>query len=297
MIMTRATTFPHLLASLFIAAFASAGEKTYPRPDLLVEPADLARAAGSFVILDARDRRGYDGGHVASARWVDHAAWARAFDEGKDAEGWGKRIGSLGIGAGTRVVVYDDSRSKEAARIWWILRFWGVEDVRLLNGGWAGWKAGKHPVEKEENAAEAVRFEAKARPARLATKAQLLESLKGGTVQIVDARSEKEYCGVEKLTNKRAGAIPGAKQLEWSDLIEKDTQRFKPAADLRKLFKDAGVSLERPTATHCQSGGRASVMAFGLELMGAKEVGNYYSSWSEWGNAEETPVVKPKPRR
>lgn len=195
------------------------------------------------------------------------------------------------------MVVYDDSRSKDAARIWWVLRYWGVEDVRVLNGGWSGWKDGKYPVEKAENVAKAVRFEAKARTARLATKNQLLESLKGGTLQIVDARSEKEFCGTEKLTNKRAGAIPGAKQLEWSDLIDEKSHRFKPAAELRKLFADAGIALDRPTATHCQSGGRAAVMAFGLELMGAKEVGNYYSSWSEWGNAEDTPVVKPKAKR
>ena len=295
--MTRATLFPALLAPLFFAATASAGEKAYPRPELLVEPVALAQTAEGFVILDARDRRKYDEGHAASARWVDRAAWARAFDEGKDASGWGKRIGSLGIGADTKVVVYDDSRSNNAARIWWLLRYWGVEDVRILNGGWSGWKDGGHPTEKTATAPKAVTYLATARPARLATKNQLLKSLKGGTLQIVDTRSEKEFCGVEKLTNKRAGAIPGAKQLEWSDLIDNKTHRFKSAADLRKLFADAGVALDRPTATYCQSGGRAAVMAFGMELMGAKDVGNYYSSWSEWGNAEDTPVVKPKAKR
>jgi thiosulfate/3-mercaptopyruvate sulfurtransferase len=295
--MIRVRLFSCLLAPLLFAATTAAEEKAYPQPDLLIEPADLAGTLQSFVVLDARERRKYDAGHVPAARWVDHDAWAKAFDEGKDAGGWGKRIGALGIGADSKVVVYDDNRSKDAARIWWLLRYWGVEDVRLLNGGWAGWKAGGHPTEKEENTAKAVKFEAKARAARLATKDQLLRSLKGEKLQIVDARSEKEFCGVEKLSNKRAGAIPGAKRLEWSDLIDEKTHRFKPAADLRKLFKDAGVSLDRPTATHCQSGGRASVMAFGLELMGAKEVGNYYSSWAEWGNAEDTPVVKPTPKR
>ena len=64
--------------------------------------------------------------------------------------------------------------------------------------------------------------------------------------------------------------MPGAKQLEWIDLIDKRTHRFKSAAELKKLFADAGVELDRPTAAHCQSGGRAAVMAFGLELMGGK---------------------------
>jgi thiosulfate/3-mercaptopyruvate sulfurtransferase len=140
-----------------------------------------------------------------------------------------------------------------------------------------------------------VEFVAKARPERLATKEQLLKSLGGGRLQIVDARSWKEYCGIERMGNKRAGAIPGAKQLEWVDLIDKKTNRFKPAAELRLLFASAGINLGRPTATHCQSGGRASVMAFALELMGSKDVSNYYPSWAEWSNADDTPVIPGKP--
>jgi len=89
----------------------------------------------------------------------------------------------------------------------------------------------------------------------------------------------------------------GAKHLEWSDLLDKDTQRFKPADELRKLFKEAGIDLYEPTATHCQSGGRASVMAFGLELMGAKDVSNYYKSWAEWGNADDTLIVTSKGKK
>ena len=87
--------------------------------------------------------------------------------------------------------------------------------------------------------------------------------------------------------------MPGAKHLEWSDTLDKKTGRFKTAAELRRLFRDAGIDPSRPAVTYCQSGGRASVTAFALELMGAKHVGNYYKSWSEWGNADDTPVAKP----
>jgi thiosulfate/3-mercaptopyruvate sulfurtransferase len=274
-------------------------ENNYPRPELLIEPSQLAKpdVAKDYVVLDARNRTKFKQGHVPNARWVDHAEWAKSFGHGKDAEAWGKRISSLGLTASSRVVVYDDNYTKDAARIWWILRYWGVEDVRLLNGGWAGWKAGNHPTHKDEIALRPAKFEAKARSDRLATKEQLLDSLKGGKLQIVDARSEKEFCGVEKLSNKRAGAIPGAKQLEWIDLLDKDTQRFKSAASLRKLFGEAGIALDRPTATHCQSGGRAAVIVFGMELMGAKNVSNYYPSWAEWSNASDTPVVPGKVRQ
>ena len=272
----------------------------YPQPNLLVEPAELAQPdlAMHFVVLDARDRTKYEQGHIPNARWVDHATWSKAFGDGKDAKGWSQRIAELGVGKNSKIVVYDDNMSKEAARIWWILRYWGVNDVRLLNGGWASWTKDALPVQTESPPSPTLTdFVTQAVSKRLATKQSLLESLKKQNLQIVDARSEGEFCGTDKHTNKRAGAIPGAKHLEWSDLLDKETQRFKPADELRTLFQDAGINLDQPTATHCQGGGRASVMAFGLELMGAKDVSNYYKSWGEWGNAEETPIVPGKAKK
>jgi thiosulfate/3-mercaptopyruvate sulfurtransferase len=253
--------------------------------------------ARQFVILDVRSAEQYGEGHVPGARRIDHDAWKEAWSDGKDAEGWSKRIGRLGIGADSKVVVYDDRGMKDAARIWWILRYWGGEDVRLLNGGWKGWTSSDRPVSKAEpGPATPVRFTASPRSKRLVTKARMLDLLPRDGLQIVDVRSDDEFCGLEKRDNKRGGAIPGAKHLEWSDLIDQDTQRFKNAEELYRLFERAGVDLQRPTATHCNGGGRASVMAFGLELMGAGDVRNYYRGWGEWGNADDTPAVVPEKR-
>jgi thiosulfate/3-mercaptopyruvate sulfurtransferase len=287
-----------LMFALAVLSGSSAlGEKAqYARPELLLEPADLAKpeVARQLVILDARSQDEYDRGHVPAARRVDHDVWKAAFQEGKDPEGWSQRIGELGIGPHSKVVVYDDKGMKDAARIWWILKYWGVEDVRLLNGGWKGWKAAELPAsEAAPPAAPPVRLKAAPRPKRLATMRQILDLLPGNKLQIVDARSEDEFCGIDKRNNKRGGAIPGAKHLEWSDLIDQQTQRFKGPRQLRRLFGQAGIDLSRPTATHCNGGGRASVMAFGLELMGAKDVRNYYRGWGEWGNSQDTPVIVP----
>jgi thiosulfate/3-mercaptopyruvate sulfurtransferase len=286
-------------STVMMIGTALAQEKGYTRPELLIEPSQLAKpdVAKEYIVLDARSHTKFKEGHIPNARWVDHGEWAQSFGHGKDAGGWSKRIGSLGLTSSSRVVVYDDDHSKNAARIWWILRYWGIEDVRLLNGGWVGWKAGSYQTEKGEVAPTPAKFTAKAHADRLATKEQLLDSLKGGKLQIVDARSENEFCGIEKLTNKKAGAIPGAKHLEWIDLLDQKTQRFKSPKDLLKLFKDAGIALDRPTATHCQSGGRAAVMVFGMELMGAKDVSNYYPSWAEWSNDSDTPVVPGKAKQ
>lgn len=279
---------------------ALADDQPYPRPDLLIETAELAKAEvrGRYVILDAREAAKFEKERVPGARWVDHAAWAKSFRGGEDAAGWGKRIGALGIDAETKVVVYDDVLARDAARIWWVLRFWGVEDVRLLNGGWNTWKREVHPVESGPmNEPAAKSFTPQPRHPRLTKKSDLLGELQHPTAQIVDARSVGEFCGLLKLSNKRAGAVPGAKPLEWSELLDRKTGKFKPAGELRRLFTDAGIVLDRPSVTYCQSGGRASVMAFGLELMGADRVSNYYASWAEWGNTDDTPIVAGKPRQ
>ena len=273
----------------------SSNADDYAHPEMLLEPESLSNHLGDFVILDARAKEAFDESRVPGARWVDQPAWAKAFGDGKDAEAWSKRLGELGIKSDSKIAVYDDGSTKEAARIWWILSYWGMQDVSLINGGYLGWKS--QALGEEYGAAKAPKpteFKAQANPARLATKDQIIKSLDSKSLQIVDARSKDEFCGKAKMSNKRGGAIPGAKNLEWSDLLDPTTKRFKPADELKNLFEKAGVDLSLPTAAHCQSGGRSSVMTFGLRLMGVEEARNYYASWSEWGNADDTPVEVPK---
>lgn len=292
-----------LVCGLLGAALSSparAGDDGYARPELLVEARDLAASLPDqgIVVLDLRKQDEYEAGHVPGALWVDVNDWAKAFGSGDDAKAWTQRIAALGIHADSRVVLYDAVRNRDAARTWWILRYWGVRNVQILNGGWYQWTASKLPTTRDRSATPAASdFVAVPQAERLATKQSLLKALEGDALQLVDARSEAEYCGDDAHGNKRAGAIPGAKHLEWSDLVDPKTQRFRPAAELRQLFEQAGIDIDRPTATYCQSGGRASVMAFALELMGAKHVQNYYRSWAEWGNALDTPVERGKPRK
>jgi thiosulfate/3-mercaptopyruvate sulfurtransferase len=278
---------------LLLAAGADTDAKKYPCAELLIEAGDLAKPQAAVRILDARGKEKYNAGHVPGAVWVNHATWAKTFGDGQDKKAWARGIGELGIDLDTHVVIYDDNRSKDAARIWWILRYWGVRDVRLLNGGWKAWEATRGKIDKDTPKIAVVDVKLAAQAKRLATKGQMMEALKDKRLQIVDARSLDEHCGEEK-TAMRNGAIPTALHLEWSDAIDKITERFKSPDELAKILKNAGIDPARHSATYCQSGGRAAVMAFTLELMGAKEVRNYYRSWAEWGNDDKTPIVKPK---
>jgi 3-mercaptopyruvate sulfurtransferase SseA len=109
--------------------------------------------------------------------------------------------------------------------------------------------------------------------------------------QIVDARSEAEFCGTDRRSNRHGGHIPTAKNLGWNNTLDMKTQRFKKAHQLDVLFQRAGLDLEQPITAYCQSGGRSAVMVFAMELMGSKKVSIYFASWGEWGNADDTPFV------
>jgi thiosulfate/3-mercaptopyruvate sulfurtransferase len=296
--MTHSVTLSALL--LFAPAADEPKAPRYPRAELLTEATELAKpdAARDLRVLDARPREKYDAGHVPGAVWVDHAAWSKLFAAGQERGPWAKKIGEVGIDTGTPVVVYDDAAAKDAARIWWILRYWGVKDVRLLNGGWGAWQAAGGAVGKDEPKVTATTPSLRAQGERLASKDDVLGLVKGKgkDVQIIDARSAAEHCGDEKLA-RRSGAIPGAVNLDWTDLVEKKSQRFKGPEELARLFKEAGIDVSKPAVAHCQSGGRSSVMIFAMELMGAKDVRNYYKSWAEWGNDPDTPIVTPKPKK
>jgi thiosulfate/3-mercaptopyruvate sulfurtransferase len=265
---------------------------TYPNPNLLIEPADLAKNPAAFRVLDVRGRNSFDKGHVPGAVWVDVAAWSKAFNANPDdAAGWSTRLGAAGVDPAKPLVVIGDAVN-ESARLWWLLWYWGCADVKLVNGGWAGYVAAHGPTSTADDKPAPTTPKLTAHRDRLATKGQLIDALKGSPPQIVDARSTGEYCGTAE-TAKRNGSIPGAVHLEWTETLDPKTKRFKSPAELQALLAERHIDVDKPAVTYCQSGGRAAAVAFALELMGGKQVENYYKSWAEWGNAPDTPVVKP----
>jgi thiosulfate/3-mercaptopyruvate sulfurtransferase len=290
-----------VLSSLLVLTLGQGNAKAYPRPELLMEASELAKpeVAKKFRILDTRSAREFAAGHIPSSSLVEVSVWSKKFAEGPDLKYWEKTLGSLGLDLDVPVVVQGED-IRETARIWWILRYWGVKDARILNGGWSAWTAGKFPVDKVDASKKPVWVPTSPKliPAdqRLATKDQIKDSLQEKRFQIIDARTVGEYCGDVK-TAKRAGAIPGAVHLEWKTLVDSKTEKFKSAGELEQIFKNAGIDLGKASVTHCQSGGRSSVMAFGMELMGANDIRNYYRSWAEWGNADDTPVVIPPTKK
>lgn len=258
---------------------------TYARPELLVAVdsiADQLATDKAPLLLDARSKEEYAKGHLPGAVWVDVDEWKKAFGDGTDKLGWSKRIGTLGIDGKSPVVVYDGGLTPSAARVWWILTYWGVEEASLLNGGMKAWQAAEHPTVSDVAEITAKPFKAAPQKDRLVTHEELKKVLSDGDpFKLFDVRTVEEHEG---------GRIATCTHLDWQDLVDKETGKMLPAAELKKLFDKAGYDPKKPAVTYCQSGGRASVMAFALELMGGKEVANYYGSWGEWSQKELSPA-------
>jgi thiosulfate/3-mercaptopyruvate sulfurtransferase len=227
-------------------------DKRAEKFEMLIEPQslDAQRAQGKVRILDARSANEYRSGHIPGAVHVDVAAWTRlALSEGglEDKRAWSEKVRSLGIRQGTAVVVYGE-RLPEVARIWWTLKYLGVEQVAILDGGWTAWKAERLAVSRESTEVDAATFEPRFQLDRLAGIETVKESLGRADVAIVDARTRDEFTGRE-VRGERGGRIPGAKHLDWVDLIDADG-RVKPREELQRLFAHHGI-LPEQTAITC----------------------------------------------
>lgn len=243
--------------------------------------------AGRVRILDVRPEQEYEQGHVPGAVRVNADAWKEQAlkDDGgglTDKDAWQKLIRRLGVNDATQVIVYSDN-VPTAARIWWTLKYLGVEQAGILDGGWQHWLDNGGESSTDEVKVEQGDFTIDSlQTDRLIQIGELKEAFK--EMQIVDARTEGEV---------QAGKIPGAVHLEWGELVNADGT-FKSDDDLKALFASRELDPARPAATYCQSGGRAAAEAYALELAGFKDVKNYYCSWQQWGVDESAPREKPE---
>lgn len=282
----------YLLFNLFVLLAAPDS----PAPVLLTHDqlqAELGRPG--LRILDTRPRAAYDKAHIPGSLWVDAAAWTRLSSKPgglDDLPAWEALIKPLGLLPGMRVIIVDGARQIEAAKLWWLLRYLGVPQVSLLDGNFNLWEQAGRPLTTDSPEIENQPFPVAFQKSRLATRDDVLNSLKNHAARVIDVRSTAEFTGKQKLA-KRAGHIPDACHLEWSLFVAPDG-RFLPEAELLKRIDAAAIPPGVPVITHCQGGGRASLSAFVFERLGFP-TRNYYASWNDWGNAEDTPIVTPPP--
>jgi thiosulfate/3-mercaptopyruvate sulfurtransferase len=272
----------------------------YAHPEQLVETDWVAAHAGdaNVRVVDMRNAAtAYPAGHVPGAVYLSPVA-IRVADRPPTflptPQEFEALMAKLGIGDATRVVVYDERGGIYAARLWWILNYFGHPNVALMNGGWVKWTAEQRVAEQATPVPAAARFTARPQPRWVATAADVVSAIDKPGVKIVDARTAAEIEGKDLRGIKRGGFVASSVPVYWEDLLDAQTRTFKPADDLKQIYEGRGILASHEVIAYCQVGMRASVDLFALHLIGYDKLRNYYGAWEEWGNRDDLPIAKGK---
>ncbi|HEY0626558.1 MAG TPA: 3-mercaptopyruvate sulfurtransferase [Allosphingosinicella sp.] len=200
------------------------------------------------------------------------------------------RMQTLGLGDGSRFVVYDNSPLHSAARAWWMLRTFGAHYVAVLDGGLQKWKAEGRPLESGSRQIRHAHFSPMLDQSVVADLDYVSGIVHSDAHEIVDARPAPRFTGeeAEPRLGVMGGHIPGSRSLPQTELFSPDNS-WKRGDALRSAFEQAGVDLSRPMVATCGSGVTAAVLLFGAHLLGKEDVKLYDGSWAEWGSDPSTP--------
>lgn len=236
-------------------------------------------------------RREYDEGHIPGAVFFD-------IDDIADPDTelphmlpspvlFSSRVRKMGLGDGNRVVVYDRNNYMAAARVWWMFRVMGHEDVRVLDGGLQAWLDAGGPLEDMPPVAMERHFTARVRTDLVKSLDQMDEIVAAGHHKIIDARPFDRFSGAapEPREGLPSGCMPGAQCVPASQLVNADGT-LKSRDALARLFGD----VSGPIVTTCGSGVTAAMLALALARLGRDDVAVYDGSWTEWASAGDRPI-------
>ena len=278
----------------------------YAHPEVLVDTSWVKGNIGNenvrIVEVDYDPTSNYNLGHIPGSVLID---WKLDINDPVtrdivSKEGLETLLGGLGISNDRQIVLYGDFNNWFAAFVFWVFKYYGVENVVLMNGGRKKWLTEDLPVTKDEPSNRATPFKAKDPDEKLRVYlAYVREAYEQKGKVLVDVRSPKEFTGEitappEYPTEhaQRGGHIPGAKNIPWAQAVNEDGT-FKTPEELKALYESKGVTPDKEVIAYCRIGERSSHSWFVLKyLLGYPDVRNYDGSWTEWGNLVRTPIEK-----
>ena len=251
--------------------------------------------SSAFLPTDNRDPVAeFAEAHIPGARFLDINQVADRTNPAPhmlpSAADFGRAMTELGVGRDDRIIVYDNSPLRTAARGWFMFRHFGAERVAILDGGFQKWRAEGRPVKSGEARPRQARFDARKAGDEVVTKEQLLA---GTGLPILDARGRARFEGTEPdpRPNVSVGHIPGAKNLPFAALYREDGT-LKSDEELRQAFDQLKVDPAEPFIASCGSGVTANSLIFAAHRLGGRHGKLYDGSWSEWGTDPATPKAK-----
>ena len=278
----------------------------YAHPEALVSADWVAEHGGEahvrLIEVDV-DTAAYDQGHIAGAvgwNWQSQLQQTVRRDVvGKAA--MEQLLGSAGVDNATTIILYGDNNNWFAAWAFWQIKYYGHQDVRLMNGGRAKWLADNRPLTTDRPQHSAKTYTAQEPDESIrAYRDQVLAGVNAGSLSLVDVRSPQEFSGellappnLPQEGSQRGGHIPGAANIPWAQAANEDGT-FKSADELAALYGGKGIDGRRETVAYCRIGERSAHTWFVLtQLLGYGNVRNYDGSWTEWGSIVGAPIEKP----
>ena len=266
----------------------------------------LAKNLGrnGLIILDAswhlpnsdRDaQREFEAAHIPGARTfsIEDVANpdATAPHTLPSAEKFGEMVSALGVSNSSKIIVYDNSDFRTAARVWWMFRIMGHKNIYVLNGGFQKWKAQKRAVETGPAKPAKGFYKATYNPALYFTKDDILANIEAEGRLVIDARAPGRFAGKspEPRAGLRSGHIPGARNLPFGDLYAHDGTLMTNAG-LEAAIMEAGIDPKEPIVPSCGSGVTACCIALAFAQLGYWNTPIYDGSWSEWGLDPALPI-------
>ncbi len=252
------------------------------------------RVNASGALEEVAGREDYMAGHIPGAQFVDlHTDLANPLDPNSiiGPEAFSALMSNLGIGPQTTVVLYDDRGGVWAARLWWALRYYGHNKVKMLNGGLSYWRSAGFSVAEGTVDQSSADFSAEVHPELRVTKGEVLAAIDDKAIRIIDALPEPFYKGELGLyPGLSVGHVPGALNVPTENNLDSETLCIKTMAELKKLWKPAAIDPRQRVITYCGGGVFAAFALFILALMGHENTALYDASWKEWGADNTLPV-------